>query len=176
MRDLRGHAVQLEDCDVLSARERVARRNTQIKPSKTKAMKSCGNVIDGALERWCQQGTRVIEACTATVAAAVAERHHLREQRNLLQTIGMLTQMKARHADRVRVFENELFERAAPITGDRWQTLLSDRQDSAARFARPAHVEHAELEAWHVLLHDRVDTRMGETSMQGLSRSSDDHA
>lgn len=157
MRDLRGHAVQFEDRDVLAAHERLAGWDTQIETPEAKALEPSGYGVDRTLERWCQQCTRVVEPCAAAVAPAVAERNTLRLQRHLAQTMGVLSQMKARHADRVRVFEHELFERAASVTDNRWQPLLGDRQDAAARVARPADVEHAELDARHVLLHDCVN-------------------
>jgi hypothetical protein len=157
VRDLRGHAVQLEDRDVLTAHERLAGRDTKIETPEAKALESSGYVVDRTLERWCQQRTRVVEACAAAVAPAVAERNTLRRQRHLAQTVGLLSQMKERHADRVRVFENEFLERAASVANNRWQPLLGDRQDAAARVARPTDVEHPELDAGHVLLNDCVN-------------------
>ena len=175
MRDLRGHAVQLQDRDVLTAHERLARWNTQIESPEVEAVKSSGGVVDRMFERRCQQRTSVVEARPAAVAPAIAERNSLGRRRHLAQTMGVMPQMIARHADRVWVVENELLERAASVADDGWQPLLGDRQDAAARVARLADVEHAELDARHVLLHDCVDLCVCETAVQGLSRPSDDH-
>ena len=118
MRDLGGHAVQLEDRNALTPHERFARRYSQIESSEVEALESCGDVVDRTFKRRCQQRAGVVKARAAAVAPAVAEPNHLRPRRHLMQVIGMLPQMKARHPDRVAVFQNELFERAASVTGD----------------------------------------------------------
>jgi hypothetical protein len=161
--DFRRHAIQLEDGNSLAARERLARRHPKIEPAEEEAFKARGDDIDGFCKRRCQQRTRVIESGAAAMTAAIAQHDQLSLSRHLIEMVSMVPQVKSRHPDRVGVRQYELLDCPKPVAGDRWQAFLGDRHNATVCVTGPTDIEHAELDAWHVLLNDRIHTSTGET-------------
>lgn len=172
----RGHAIELEDRELLPPAQRVERWHTQVEAAEVETFESCRDTLDSVLERPGEQRATVVETGAAAVASAVAERDDRSVCRHVAETRRLLAQMESRHPDRGRVAEHQLLDRAVSVARDRRQALLGDREDAATRFRRPTAVEHAELESRHVLLDDRVHARVGEMRHQRVSGPHDDDA
>jgi len=110
------------------------------------------------------------------VGAEIPERHDLTGGWHHVQSRVLAAQMKARHAQAAAVFENQVLERPASVPDDKRRALLGDRDDSTARFRRPATVEDTEFDARHVLLDDGVDDGAMQTIEQLAGRPCDDDA
>ena len=60
----------------------------------------------------------------------------------------------APHRHGAPVAEDQMFQRAAAITGDGWKAFLRDGQDAASLFIRVAVIEDPKLQPGHILLND----------------------
>ena len=149
---LRGHAIQLNDLQILARHEILDRWNSNIKSPKEEAIKGFRKSVDGFLQGGPNRIAAIEKDRTPAVSPDLDQLNSFPRYRHVLSPLQVVAQVKVRHADCPIVCQDQFFERPAAVSNHNGHALFCHRKYAASFFIGVTNVENPKLAAGNMFL------------------------